>query len=214
MLSREEVAAVLEALKLAEFVDGKVTASGAAASVKHNLQLKRPDKEPLPLDRLIISAISSHELMQAYAMPKTFAAPIFAKYVPGMKYGAHVDSAVFVSDQPLRTDLSMTLFLSDPDSYEGGELVIDSDSGPQSFKLPAGDLIVYPTFALHQVAEVTRGERIVAVSWCQSMVRDPQMRRVLFDLKAVAESLNDEPNSQVAMLMNKSFNNLLRLVVD
>ena len=215
VLSLAEVDTICEALGQAEFEDGKLTASGAAALVKNNLQLKRPAGQPLPLDRSIVAALSRHELMKSYAIPKAFTLPIFAKYMPGMKYGAHVDSAIRGGNSILRSDLSITLFLSDPSAYEGGELVIEGETGPQAFKLSPGNAIVYPTFALHEVTEVTDGERLVAVNWCQSLVRDPQMRRVLFDLRAVTESLNEsEPDSHEARLASKSLNNLIRLVVE
>jgi PKHD-type hydroxylase len=210
-----DVAAARDALAMAEFVDGKLSAGHAASRVKNNLQLKRPGLAPMPLDRLIVAALASHAVMQAYALPKIFAAPIYSKYVPGMRYGAHVDAAMLGGERPIRTDLSVTLFLSDPETYDGGELVIDSDAGPKAFKLRAGDAVVYATFALHEVKEVTRGERLAAVTWCQSLVRDPQMRRVLFDLAAVVESLEaSAPDAPETKLAEKALCNLQRLVMD
>lgn len=214
VLSADDVAAVLEALELADFQENRASAGGAS-SVKYNLQLERANQEPMPLDHLIVSALTQHEAMQAYALPKTFAAPIFSQYQPGMKYNAHVDAPILKSDRPIRTDLSITLFLSDPASYDGGELVIDTDGGPKAIKLPPGNAIVYPTFALHEVKEVIRGKRVAAVTWCQSFVRDPQMRRVLFDLSAAAEAIGEQdPKSPAARLLAKSLNNLKRLVVE
>lgn len=215
VLTTEEVAAVLEALELADFEDGKTTAGGAAADVKHNLQLKRTSAEPLPLDQLIINALTKHGLMQAYGFPKTFSAPIFSKYTPGMKYGAHVDSPIRSGSTLFRTDLSMTLFLSNPISYDGGELLIETDAGPKKIKLPAGHAIVYPTFAVHQVLEVTRGVRMAAVTWCQSLVRDPQMRRVLFEYTKLNQLLHaDDSDSPAAALSRNTLNNLTRLLID
>jgi PKHD-type hydroxylase len=215
VITWDDLIAVREALAMVEFVDGKVTADGAAGRAKHNLQLQRPDRSPMPLDRLLIAALAKHPVMQAYALPKVFVAPVYSKYTQGMKYGAHVDAAVLSGDRLIRTDFSITLFLSDPASYDGGELLIDADGGPKSFKLPAGDAVVYPTFAFHEVKEVTGGERLAAVTWCQSMVRDPQMRRVLFEFAAVAESLEEsDPDSPVAKLAEKALNNLQRLVFE
>ena len=215
VLDPDEVAAVLEALNLADFDDGRLSAgdsSAPALRVKTNLQLKRTSAEPIPLDQLVISSLSKHELMRAFAFPKNFATTIFSKYHPGMKYGAHVDAA---GHQLFRSDLSVTLFLSDPSTYDGGELVIETDAGSKAFKLPAGNAIVYPTFFVHQVAEITRGERVAAVTWCQSLIRDPQMRRVLFDLTAVVTSLNeDDPDSARTALANKGLSNLKRLLIE
>jgi PKHD-type hydroxylase len=215
VIAPDDLAAVRGALAMADFVDGKLTAGGAAGRVKQNLQLQRAGGTPMPLDRLVIAALSGHAVMQAYALPKVFAAPIYSKYTSGMHYGVHIDAAFLTGDRPIRTDLSITLFLSDPESYDGGELVVDSEAGPKSFKLPAGDAVVYPTFALHEVKAVTRGERFAAVTWCQSLVRDPQMRRVLFDLAAVVEALESSaPDSPATTLANKALSNLQRLVIE
>lgn len=215
VIKSDDLVAVRDALALAEFVDGKATAGGAAGRAKQNLQLERASGAPMPLDRLVIGALSGHGLMQAFALPRVFSAPIYSKYTAGMHYGMHIDAAFLTGDRLIRTDLSITLFLSDPERYDGGELIVDSEAGPRSFKLPAGDAVVYPTFALHEVKAVTRGERLAAVTWCQSLVRDPQMRRVLFDLAAVVQTLESSaPESRATMLANKVLSNLQRLVIE
>jgi PKHD-type hydroxylase len=158
-----------------------------------------------------VAGLQRHPLFAAYAWPRRVTAPLYARYDPGMQYGAHVDGAIMAADG-LRTDLSVTLFLAEPSEYDGGELALDLGGGAlHSVKLPAGAAFVYPTGALHLVRPVTRGRRLVAVFWVQSYARDQGVREVLFDLRAVASSLNQQaPQSREAQLLLKSLSNLER----
>lgn len=217
VLSADELAALRDALADAPFEDGKLTASGLAARVKHNLQMRREDADASPFDQLIAAALARHPLLQAWALPKRITAPLFSRYDPGMAYGAHVDSPLMGQGQPIRSDLSITVFLNEPAEYDGGELLIETPGSGDGVrvKLPAGDAIIYPTFSLHQVLPVTRGVRLVAVTWVQSLVRDPMMRQVLFDLHAASRSLMErEPDAIETRLVQKAHNNLMRLVIE
>jgi PKHD-type hydroxylase len=211
VLSPEELAIIQDALTDAEFEDGKLTAGSAIRSIKHNLQLKRDVPDRAALDELIVAALLRHPLFQSLAIPKRVSAPLFGRYEPGMHYGPHVDAPISTGNSPIRTDLSITLFLNPPEAYDGGELTIESPGGPRRIKLPAGDAILYPATSLHQVEPVTRGRRLVAVTWAQSYVRDPDYRAILHDLNAVAASLTEShPNSIELTLIAKAHANLLR----
>lgn len=215
VLSADELAAVRDAVAGAEFVDGRSTAAGAARAAKRNLQMKRPADRPVPLDGLLLGALARHEVFQAAAMPHRISAPMISRYEPGMSYGPHVDDPQMGGAQPMRTDLSITLFLSDPGDYDGGELMIDTPFGEQAVKLPAGHAFCYPTNVLHRVAPVTRGTRLVAVCWAQSNVHDNEFRQALFELNAVQAVLQDEaPDGAHTQLLRKTINNLTRKLID
>ena len=216
VLGADELALIRQVLDLAEFEDGKLTAGALAAAVKDNRQLRRTGApEEAALDGAVGAALARHALFTAAVMPLHLTAPLFARYEPGMRYGAHVDAAVMGPGGSVRTDVSITVFLNDPGEYEGGELALELPGGVRQFKLPAGDAVAYPTFTVHQVNPVTAGRRLVAVTWAQSRVRDPQMREVLFDLHAAGQALHaDRPGSLEERLVQKAATNLLRLVVD
>ena len=149
---------------------------------------------------------------QRFAIPKTIQRPLISRYREGMNYGRHVDDALMGGASKTRTDLSVTLFLNDPADYEGGELVIESPMGEEEIKLPAGAAVVYPSGALHRVAPVTRGERIAAVTWVESHVRDPQRREILHDLEVIRTRLSKTaPESRETDLAFKTYANLLRM---
>jgi PKHD-type hydroxylase len=216
-LTADELTAIRGALDHPEavFESGKLTAGQGAAGVKHNLQLKREGPEATPLDQLVVAALSRHALFQAWAMPLRFAAPTFSRYEPGMAYGVHVDRAIMGVGNPIRSDVSVTVFLNAPEEYDGGELIVESPGGNRAVKLAAGDAFVYATTALHQVSPVTRGRRLVAVVWAQSLVRDEGMRQILFDMHAVCASLHDtQPESVEARLLSKAHSNLLRKLAE
>jgi PKHD-type hydroxylase len=213
VLTPDELKLVREFLDQAEFDDGKLTASGIAAARKNNLQAARA-RDPeghAAVDKLVVAGLQRHPLFAAYAWPRRVTAPLYARYDPGMQYGAHVDGAIMAADG-LRTDLSVTLFLAEPAEYDGGELSLDLGGGAvHSVKLPGGAAFVYPTGALHLVRPVTAGRRLVAVFWVQSYARDQGVRELLFDLRAVASSLNQQaPQSREAQLVLKSLSNLER----
>ena len=206
----DQAARVLAALKFHPFVDGKATASGIAKDVKNNLQAERSGDSLAELDQLVSSSLCANSIFQAFAFPKRLRAPIFSRYEPGMNYGAHVDGAIMNDHGSLlRADLAVTLFLSPPESYDGGELVIELAYGEEEIKLAAGEAIVYSADTVHRVAPVTRGVRMAAVTWVQTAVRDSKMRTVLYDLFLALRKV--EANEDPKLLLSKSYNNLLRM---
>lgn len=211
ILTDEELAMIREFLADAPFVDGKYSAAASVAERKNNLQLQPGTVGEDLVGRVVIDALLRNEIFRTWAKPLHLTPPIFARYQPGMRYGAHVDSPVLGGGRPLRSDLSVTLFLSDAADYDGGELAIEIPGGMRNVKLPAGSAFVYSTRAVHQVCEVTRGERMVAVLWVQSMIRDPHIRDTLFDMEAAITSLEDRMETmQEVILLQKSLSNLRR----
>lgn len=193
----------------ARFVDGRATAGAQARLVKRNDQVERDDDSLPQMRETVLQALQKSDIFHSAARPKHVQPPLFSRYVPGMEYGNHVDDAIMGG---MRMDLSFTLFLSDPDSYDGGELVIDSPSGEQDIKLPAGSAVLYPATTLHRVAPVTRGERLAAVTWVRSLIRDASRREILFDLDRVQDALfvRDGKTTETDLLA-KTASNLLRL---
>ncbi len=197
------------------FVDGRATAVGRATDVKRNLQLEQSEEQPSRAALMLLNALAANERFRAFTFARTIRRPEFARYETGMEYGLHIDAPIQGGRPPLRADLATTVFLSAEDEYEGGELVIQTRTGEQSVKLPAGAAVVYPSDTLHRVARVTAGRRLVAVTWIQSHVRDPQMREILTDLGAVAAHLaNTAPDSEALLLLSRSRDNLLRKVAE
>ena len=213
VLDRDEVAVVQRLLAGASFVDGKLSAGAVARRVKNNLEMDRRSRELEQLNNLVMGKLVQHPAYRSGALPLRVAAPYYARYIPGMNYGDHVDDPIMGSDGALyRSDLSITVFLNEPAAYDGGELVVNTPFGEQLVKLPAGDAVMYPSSSLHRVAEVTRGERLVAVTWLQSLVRDPARRELLHELNSVRERLLAQaPQSEDAKLINKSYVNLVRM---
>ena len=216
MLDRSELDVVQRMLAGAPFVDGKLSAGLAARRVKHNQEVDRSARELEQLNNLVMGKLVQHPVYRSGALPLRVAAPYYARYTPGMRYGDHVDDPVMGADGTLyRSDISITVFLSDPAGYDGGELVINTPFGEQQVKLPAGDAVMYPSSSLHRVAEVTRGERLVAVTWLQSLVRDPARRELLHELNSVRERLlANTPQTEDAKLINKTYVNLVRMWCD
>jgi len=213
VLSQEAVGRLLAELSRATFVDGKATATGFAREVKQNLQAERSAEWPA-LDEIVFSALRRSPQFQTFAHPKRVLAPTYSRYEPGMQYGSHVDAAVMGGAQPMRADLAMTIFLSSPDSYEGGELVIESPSGEQEVKLAAGEAVVYPATTLHRVTPVTRGVRMAAVTWIQCAVRDERLRAILGDLNEAVHHAEAAKDAAAMLLLSKCYHNLLRYAVD
>ena len=210
VLSGEDVDLVRATLAQATFVDGRETAGFAARQVKHNRQADGRKTETVR--KLVEERILAHEVFALAVRPKALTPILFSRYEPVMRYGSHVDDPLM---QGLRTDVSFTLFLSDPESYDGGELVIEGASGEDVVKLAAGSLIAYPSTALHHVAEVTRGERLAAVGWARSYVRDGAQRELLFELDTARRQLfRREGKSAEYDLVSKSLANLMRMWVD
>jgi PKHD-type hydroxylase len=213
ILQPSQVAHVGQTLANQIFVDGKVTASGGARDVKNNLQADRETGQIAELERLISQAFFSNDLFQSFAFPKRLRSPIFSRYKPGMDYGAHVDGAIMHENGiPLRADLAATLFLSEPDTYDGGELVIQLPNGEEEIKLTAGEAIIYPANTVHHVAPVTRGTRLVAVTWVQTAVRDERMRAILFDVQQAMKQVDKKQDPM--LLLSKTYHNLLRITAE
>jgi PKHD-type hydroxylase len=216
VLTPNELQGIAAKLAQAAFVDGKTTAGWHAQTVKHNRQLPQDAPELKPLRQLILAALQRHPLFQIAVRPRQIHPMLISRYEPGMAYGTHTDNALMTAQgQPMRSDVSLTLFLSDPDTYDGGELVIDSPQGEQAFKLDAGAMVVYPSSTLHRVETVTDGVRLAAVSWVQSLVRDPAEREILFDLDTVCQALFERHGKTREFdLLAKTRANLLRKWVE
>jgi PKHD-type hydroxylase len=211
VLSREALDELTRSLQAAEFESGATTAGWAAREVKHNLQLPQGSPLRLRIQKLVEQALQGNETFVSAALPRAQSEVLVSRTAAGGGYGNHVDNAV-MGRPVVRTDLAFTLFLSQPQDYGGGELVIDEPQGEQTFKLPAGQMVLYPATTLHRVNPVTHGVRHVVAGWVQSLVRDPRLREMLFELDlARREVFATAPHSRAFELINKSYSNLLRL---
>mgnify|MGYP002735279053 CR=1 FL=1 len=215
VLDQAQVAECRELLLQAPWQDGKTTAGFQSALAKHNLQLPEDCEVAQQLGKVVLAALERHPLFVAGALPARIFPPLFNCYQGGQSFGLHVDNAMRMDRQCgeyLRTDLSATLFFSDPDSYDGGELVVEDTYGAHSVKLPAGDLILYPASSLHQVTPVTRGARLGAFFWIQSMVRDEGQRSLLFDLDTAIQQTHQQLGADHAASIQLTgvYHNLLR----
>jgi len=213
VLTRDQVAGFRRKLEQTDWTDGRETVGHLGAQVKRNEQL--PEFSPLrrELGEAILTALAKHPLFFSAALPLKYLPPRFNRYAGGGTYGFHVDGAVMDLGQgeQLRSDVSCTLFLSDPEEYDGGELLVSDTYGEHEVKLPAGDLILYPSTSLHQVNPVTRGARLASFFWIQSMVRDDGRRRLLFELDSSIQALRRSGADQAAVLqLTGVYHNLLR----
>jgi len=214
VLSAEQVAHARRLLDEAEWVDGKVRAGHQSARAKDNMQM--PESHPVgrQLGDIIVGALQRQPLFMTAALPLHVFPPLFNRYAGGQSFGSHVDNAIRQvpgTSHRLRTDLSCTLFLSEPAEYDGGELMIEDVYGVHSVKLPAGHMVLYPSTSLHHVRPVTRGARVSSFFWLQSMVRDDGDRTLLFDLDAAVRSLTHErADHPVAVQLTAVYHNLLR----
>ena len=219
VLSKEEVCAMRRRLEAAPWVDGKVTAGAQSALAKNNQQLPENSAEARELGDAVLDALGRAPMFVSAALPlKTFP-PLFNRYGEGMSFGAHIDNAIRPvkgTSVRVRTDLSATLFLSEPDEYDGGELVIELPFGAQEVKLEAGGLVLYPASSLHRVNPITRGVRVASFFWVQSMVRDEGARALLFDLDQSVQSLAREHGQAHAEVVRLTglYHNLLRRWAD
>jgi PKHD-type hydroxylase len=215
LLNPDDLGTIHQLLQNAEFVDGKLTAGTFARAVKHNDQLKGDTDTAQKVRDMIQEALLNNPLFQATARPKAMRPLLISRYTPGMAYGWHTDNAVMGDRTLNRSDISLTVFLSDPSTYEGGELMLDTGVGHQTFKLPAGSAIVYPSTYLHQVTEVIQGVRLAAVTWVQSQIREAHHREILFDLDTVRRSLFEQQGKTTEFdLLSKTHANLLRQWVE
>jgi PKHD-type hydroxylase len=200
------------------WVDGRVTAGHQGAQVKRNLQIDESSPVARDAGDIVVAALERNPRFISAALPHRVYPPLFNRYEGGMQFGTHVDGAVRLvpgSAAKLRADISATLFLADPESYDGGELVIEDTQGSHSIKLPAGHLIVYPADSRHRITPVTRGVRLASFFWVQSLVRDASRRRLLFDLDNAIQRLaatNGDESARVARV--GSYHHLLRMWVD
>jgi PKHD-type hydroxylase len=212
VLTADDVILIGEALANARFSHGSQTAGFAARKVKDNQQADPTDRSLTGIRDLIAERILKNPVFQMAARPKQLSPLLLSRYDVGMQYGAHTDDALM---QGMRTDIAFTIFLTDPVTYDGGELVIETADGNDEIKLSAGSMIVYPATSLHRVAEVSSGHRYVAAGWVRSFVRDPAQRELLFDLDTARRALfAREGKSQEFDLMSKTFANLLRMWCD
>lgn len=214
VLTPEELRHIRHELDRAEWTDGRQTVGLQGAQVKRNLQLPETSPTRQALGRMVLDALARHPLYHAAALPLRTLAPRFNRYEGGGHYGFHVDGAVMALPDggQLRSDVSCTLFLAEPDEYDGGELIVNDTYGEHEVKLPAGDLVLYPSSSLHEVRPVTRGARLAAFFWIQSLVRDDHRRRTLFDLDVAIQTLTAAPSTDRAALLSLTgvYHNLLR----
>ncbi|HTE21263.1 MAG TPA: Fe2+-dependent dioxygenase [Armatimonadota bacterium] len=214
VLSGEQVRDARRLLDAAPWVDGRVTAGFQSGRVKQNQQLPEDAPAARELGETILRSLQRHPLFMSAALPYRIFPPLFNRYEGGHAFGNHVDNAIRqVTGTPhrVRTDLSATLFLSEPTDYDGGELVVEDTYGTHAVKLPAGHLVLYPATSLHRVTPVTRGARVSSFFWIQSMVRDDGKRTLLFDLDGAIQRLNqDGPDHPSAVQCTAVYHNLLR----
>lgn len=210
VLSTDEATRIRASLAHVPFRDGRITAGPAARQVKDNEQAQGDDPEVVALARLVKMALERHPTFHAAVRPIRWSNLMFSRYVPGHRYGVHTDDA-FICDEhgwPLRSDISLTLFLSDPGDYEGGALRFPGEAGDRSFKPAAGSAVVYPTGLLHEVTPVTSGVRLACVGWVQSLIRRADQRELLFDLDRVRR---ESTGTDARLLLDKAIGSLLRM---
>lgn len=214
VLTPDQVARCRRMFERAQWVDGRVTAGAQTSAVKRNLQIPDDDPEALECGQMIVAALHRNGLFMSAVLPHRVLPPMFNRYDEGMTFGSHVDNAirrVRTTGETLRTDVSTTLFLSNPEDYDGGELVAEDTYGAHAVKLPAGDAIIYPATSLHHVTPVTRGARISSFFWTQSLIRSDGRRSLLFDMDMAIMRLNqDHPGHPSAVQLTGVYHNLLR----
>lgn len=214
VLTTEQVVECQDMLLEAQWVDGKTTAGHQAVSVKQNLQLPQDSKIGQEIGQFIIARLKQNQQFMGAALPNKFYPPMFNCYQEAGNFGNHIDNAIRHSpfiDGPLRTDLSMTLFLNDPESYEGGELVIEDTFGDKRVKLPAGDLVLYSSTSMHRVTPVTSGKRLASFFWLQSLIRSDDHRRILYELdQSIIALTQQDPKQSELVRLTGVYHNLLR----
>lgn len=216
VLKPDELALARSWLAAARFVDGKASAGAAARRVKRNLEAERGAAELERLDEMVMGNLARHPAYRGGALPLHAATPLYIRYQAGMEYGEHLDDPIMGAGGVMyRSDVAVTVFLSAPEEYDGGELVIRGAAGEQTVKLPAGDAVLYPAGTIHRVNPVTRGERLVAVTWVQSVVRDAARRELLYGLNLAREKLlAGAPGAEETAQVNAAYLNLIRMWSD
>jgi PKHD-type hydroxylase len=218
VLNSAELLELRKLLSAANWADGKVTAGTQSEQVKRNIQLPETSAEAEQARQIVLKALSRNALFFSAALPKKIYPPLFNQYREGMDFGAHIDNAVrthAISGMHVRTDISCTLFIADPESYEGGELVIEDTYGHQMVNLPAGDMVLYPGTSLHHVRPVTQGARLASFFWIQSMIREDAQRTLLFDMDAAIATLREQVGDNAAVIrLTGNYHNLIRMWAD
>jgi len=211
LITSDELALIRQKISTVEFIDGRASAGELLHKAKNNQQI--PSNHPVMKDitQVVMQALGRHDAFMSAAQPRRLASMLVSRYRPGMAYGLHVDAPVMGEPNHVRSDVSFTLFLNEPDTYEGGELAFDIGGSEATFKLPARSAICYSTGQLHRVRPVESGERLAVVGWVQSLVREPAVRELLHDLSEARELLAVmEGTTRALELINKTYNNLLR----
>ena len=213
VFSKDEVAALRARLDAGPWADGNVTSGHQSATAKVNRQLPEDCVEAREVGALVTQALNANPVFVSAALPHTIFPPLFNAYEGGEHFGTHVDNAIRQrGNVRIRSDLSATLFLEEPEAYDGGELIVEEMYGPQSVKLPAGDLVLYPSKSLHRVTPVTRGRRVASFFWVQSLVRDDADRETLFRLDVAIQRVNADrgPKDPAVLELTAVYHNLLR----
>ena len=214
VLSKSQVQEAQAMLEASNWVDGKSTAGHQAKLAKDNLQLSQKDETAKTLGDFILARLSQHPMFTAAALPNKIFPPMFNCYQGGNQFGDHVDNAIRYSpsnNNAIRTDISITVFISEPNSYDGGELVIQDTFGQQQLKLAAGDAILYPSSSLHHVTAVTKGRRLASFFWLQSLIRNDDQRRILFELDQSIQTLSQQqPQEPELIRLSGVYHNLIR----
>jgi len=214
VLSKAQVQQAKELLLQADWADGNITAGYQSAQAKNNLQLPESSTEAIQLGETILMALAKSNVFMSAALPLKIFPPLFNCYQGGGNFGVHVDNAIRqVPGTPVkvRTDISMTLFISEPEEYDGGELIIEDRYGAQTVKLAAGDMVLYPSTSLHRVTPVTSGRRLASFFWLQSMINSDEKRSLLFDMDMAIQSLRSKVNDSSEIVeLTGVYNNLLR----
>ena len=211
ILGDAELQKIQDLLKTANFRDGHLSAGMAAQQVKNNLEVA-DENINTNLNNIVMNNVVRHPVYQQASLPHRIAAPFYARYETGMEYGEHVDDPIMGQGDRYRSDLAMTIFLNSPDEYKGGELMIQTPYGEQSIKSNAGDAVLYPATTRHRVTKVISGERLVAVTWVQSLVRDNEQRELLYQLSKTREKmLCKDPDSEDTKRIDSTYVNLVRM---
>lgn len=215
VLSQRQIDRVQELLSSAQFIDGKLSAGMAAKRIKNNQEVANDQSQLNELNDMVMGNLVRHPAYKNAALPHRVATPFYARYTAGMFYGDHVDDPVMGVGERYRSDISITVFLNAPEDYEGGDLVIRTSFGEQVVKYDAGDAVMYPSSSRHHVNEVTRGMRLVAVTWLQSLVRDPSQREILYELSLAREKLiRNAPETDETAHIDTAYVNLVRMWAD